>query len=110
MTKSNYEHLCKIQDENDRWISLMAYEDPSLKGFYESRFLYVDMQHYNRLFNTIGEVRASIFSNGKAIGIWSIDKVMKRIDWEMFEKTDRQTKHYIEKKISEMRNFLFEQS
>ncbi len=35
---------------------------------------------------------------------------MKRIDWEMFEKTDRQTKHYIEKKISEMRNFLFEQS
>ncbi|MFD1425299.1 DNA glycosylase AlkZ-like family protein [Laceyella tengchongensis] len=73
MTKSNYEHLCKIQDENDRWISLMAYEDPSLKGFYESRFLYVDMQHYNRLFNTIGEVRASIFSNGKAIGIWSIE-------------------------------------
>ncbi|MGX9706892.1 DNA glycosylase AlkZ-like family protein [Laceyella tengchongensis] len=110
MTKSNYEHLCKIRDENDPWISLLAYEDPSLKGYYESRFLYVEMQHYNRLFNTIGEVRASIFSNGKAIGIWSIDKVKKRIDWEIFEETDRKTKYYIEKKISEMRNFLFEQS
>jgi hypothetical protein len=46
--------------QQDGWLTLLAYEDPSLKGYYESRFLYVDQKHYRLLFNKIGESRASI--------------------------------------------------
>ena len=66
------------------WISLLAFEDPSLKGYYESRFRYVDKMNINKLFNQIGEVRASIIHNGNAIGIWQWNK-NKCIDISYFK-------------------------
>ena len=66
------------------WVTLLAYEHPSWKGYYESRSRDVNKEYYNLLFNQIGEVRASIIYNGKAIGIWEWDKKQKHIILQYF--------------------------
>jgi hypothetical protein len=76
----------KYQLIKEDWVALLAYEDPSLKGYKESRSRYIDSIYYDRLFNQIGEVRASIIHNGKAIGIWSWGKKNKKVELEYFEK------------------------
>ncbi len=81
------EELQKLEEYkpfDSEWVTLFAYEDSSLKGYYESRYRYVDKKYYNLLFNQIGEVRASILCNGKAIGIWEWDKKNKKIELEYF--------------------------
>jgi hypothetical protein len=93
--------------QQDGWLTLLAYEDPSLKGYYESRFLYVDQKHYGLLFNKIGESRASIILNGKAIGVWIIDKSKRNIDWMTFEKVNLDVKKQIKNQIEQMHSFLF---
>lgn len=84
ITKDNCEQLYEFKDIDFEWISLLAYEDPSLKGYYESRFRYVDDNHYNLIFNQIGEVRASVILNGKVVGAWTWDKKRKKINIELF--------------------------
>ena len=81
------EELQKLEEYkpfDSEWVTLLAYEDSSLKGYYESRYRYVDKKYYNLLFNQIGEVRVSILCNGKAIGIWEWDKKNKKIELEYF--------------------------
>jgi hypothetical protein len=107
MTHNGLSHYLDSTFENEDWLTLLAYEDPSLKGYYESRFLYVDHRHYELLFNKIGESRASIVRNGKAIGVWTIDKSKRHIDWMTFEKVDAGVKKQIKNKIAQMHAFLF---
>lgn len=85
MTLSDYENYLSFNENEKDWIRLLAYEDPSLKGYYETRFRYVDSKHYENLFNQIGEVRASIILNGKVVGIWAWNKRNKDIDLTFFE-------------------------
>lgn len=89
------------------WITLLAYEDPSLKGYYESRYRYVDKKNYNLLFNQIGEVRASIICNGKAIGIWEWDKKNKCIHLNYFSNPDKQVKRKVKEIKEQYENILY---
>lgn len=82
------ENLMKWKFSNDRNLTLLAYEDSSLKGYFESRFRYVSKHNYDRLFNQIGEARASILLNGEVIGIWTWNKKFKKIEHELFSKLD----------------------
>ncbi|MCH5583391.1 winged helix DNA-binding domain-containing protein [Shimazuella sp. AN120528] len=107
MTEKGLSHYQDSSFQNEGWLTLLAYEDPTLKGYYESRFLYVDQKHYELLFNKIGESRASIIMNGKAIGIWTIDKRKRNIHWMTFEKVDLEVKKQIKTKIEQMHSFLF---
>lgn len=97
MLATEFEELEKYKPYNSDWITLLAYEDPSLKGYYESRNRYVNEKYYNLLFNQIGEVRASIMYNGKAIGIWEWDKKYKRINLQYFYIPNQQIKKMVEK-------------
>ena len=97
------EELQKLEEYKPfdlEWVTLLAYEDPSLKGYYESRYRYVDKKYYNLLFNQIGEVRASILCNGKAIGIWEWDKKNKKIKLEYFFEPSKSIKRRV-KEIKE---------
>lgn len=97
------EELQKLEEYkpfDSEWVTLLAYEDPSLKGYYESRYRYVDKKYYNLLFNQIGEVRASILCNGKAIGIWEWDKKNKKIKLEYFFEPSKSIKRRV-KEIKE---------
>jgi len=84
-----YDNLTGYRCVDFDWVTLLAYEDPSLKGYYESRFRYVDKAFYSLLFNQIGEVRAGILHNGKAIGVWTWDKRQKKIQIEYFSEVDK---------------------
>ncbi len=65
-------------------LTLLAYEDPSLKGYYESRGRYIKKEFYYSLFNSIGEARSSILKNGEVIGIWGWDKRKEIISTSLF--------------------------
>jgi predicted transcriptional regulator len=107
MTERGLSQYQDFSTHNGSWLTLLAYEDPTLKGYYESRFLYVDQKHYELLFNKIGESRASIIMNGRAIGVWTIDKSKRDIDWRTFEKVNLGVKKQIKNQIEQMQSFLF---
>lgn len=99
-TTSDYCKLNNFRKADLEWVTLLAYEDPSLKGYYESRYRYVDKKYYNLLFNQIGEVRASIIHNGKAIGVWEWDRKNKYIHTNFFSDPSFPTKQKV-KQIKE---------
>ena len=96
ITRKELEKLKKYKVKNDDWVNLLAFEDPALKGYFETRFRYVNANYYNQLFNQIGEVRASIIHNGKAIGIWTWDKKRKKINLDYFTSVDTITSKKVE--------------
>lgn len=52
--EEEYHKLEQYKTKGIEWVTLLAYEDPSLKGYYESRSRYVNKEYYNLLFNQIG--------------------------------------------------------
>lgn len=105
MLATEFNDLVEYKSYDSDWITLLAYEDPSLKGYYESRKRYVNEKYYTRLFNQIGEVRASIMYNGKAIGIWEWDKKYKCINLQYFSNPEQQIKKKVES-IKEYYEFM----
>lgn len=101
-----FQRLEEYNPFDAEWITLLAYEDPSLKGYYESRYRYVNQEYYNLLFNSIGEVRASIISNGKAIGIWKWDKKDKEIKVEYFFSINKSVKKKVQDIKEQYENIL----
>lgn len=102
-----YQKIKEYKQIETEWITLLAYEDPSLKGYYESRYRYVDKKDYNLLFNQIGEVRASIIYNGKAIGVWEWDKKNKYINLNYFSNPDKQVKRKVNEIKEQYENILY---
>ena len=78
------DRLMGYQPRQDNWVAMTAFEDPSLKGYKESRGRYVSPENYDKLFNKIGEVRAGIIHNGQAIGTWTWDKKSKQVVVDFF--------------------------
>lgn len=93
--KTEYDNLQSYKRISGDWVSLLAYEDPALKGYFESRLRYVAEDKYNLLFNQIGEVRASILYNGKAVGIWEWDKKIKKIKLNFFSLVPNKIKEQV---------------
>ncbi|MFP3153506.1 winged helix DNA-binding domain-containing protein [Lachnospiraceae bacterium ZAX-1] len=107
MLAEEYDMLHSYHCMNTGWVSLLAYEDPSLKGYYESRVRYVDERFYNLFFNQIGEVRAGVMHNGKAIGIWGWDKKKKHVIIEYFSLVAEEIKRKVNKVKEAYESMLF---
>lgn len=105
--ESEYDKLVSYRKKEENWVTLLAYEDPALKGYFETRQRYVNDKNYNSLFNQIGEVRASIIHNGKAIGIWEWDKKSKNIKLEYFSSPEKKVKEQVELQKSKYETILF---
>ncbi len=86
MFVTDFEALVDLKKDTEPWVSFLAYEDPTLKGYHESRYRYIDLANYNKLFNDIGEARPSIVVNGQVIGIWEWNKKTEKISWFTFKK------------------------
>lgn len=100
-------NLLNGEYEKGNSLYLLAYEDSSLKGYYETRFRYVDSKNYEKLFNSIGEARASIVLDGQVIGIWNWNRKQEVIEYEIFDKKNAiDQKLLIEKRIEEMECYL----
>ncbi len=106
MIKDDVENLLKFKIDNKPWASLLAYEDSSLKGYFESRLRYINARDYDKLFNQIGEARASILLNGMVIGIWRWNKKIKKIIWETFENIKQDQKELINNRVNQLEDCL----
>lgn len=107
MLETEYPNLINYSPLKDDWVALLAYEDPALKAYYETRHRYVDSKYYNLLFNQIGEVRASIIYNGKAIGVWEWDKKLKNIKITYFYKVPKKIQQLVQKKKKMYESMLY---
>lgn len=100
-------HLFEENFCND-WIALLAYEDSTLKGYFESRFRYVNSKYYNWVFNSIGEILPTIVINGNVVGIWKWNKKGQRIETKIFEPISNYHQNRLQNKIKQMEEFLLE--
>jgi len=85
MIETDVDNLINFTYEQQPWLALLAYEDSSLKGYFESRSRYISPKLYHYLFNSIGESRASIMLNGQVVGIWQWNKQQRKIEYFTFE-------------------------
>jgi len=99
MATPDLEQLSSYRLPDSDWVALLAYEDSALKGYNQTRSRYVDGKHYDRLFNSIGEVRASIVLNGLAVGVWSYSRDRTAVEWTLFESIPKRLKQLIEREI-----------
>jgi len=87
-------------------VTLLAYEDPTLKGYFSTRSRYVDACHYDLLFNTIGEARAAIMVGGEAVGIWSFDRRGRRVTHSLMRRLTKGVRSTIAERLLDMEDFL----
>jgi hypothetical protein len=106
MTNEDYQSFVEYKAIEEKWVCLLAYEDPSLKGYFESRWRYVSDKYYSLLFNQIGEVRASVVAQGNVVGIWEWDKKVRKINVKLFEFLGNTEKALLQKEIEKMETTL----
>ncbi len=99
-------HLLAAQPLPPHHVDVLAYEDPSLKGYFTTRHRYVDDQHRSTLFNTIGEVRASIAVAGRCVGIWQFDRRTRTIGYHLYAPTAKATHRAVIERLEQMTEFL----
>jgi hypothetical protein len=104
---NNYLHFNNLKLPSS-WCAFLAYEDPTLKGYFNTRGRYVDQTHYNKLFNQIGEVRPSIVINGRVVGIWAWNAKSERISIKLFRALSVEEINLVSIKKCEIENYLDE--
>jgi hypothetical protein len=75
--------------------ALTAYEDPSLKGYHESRRRYVADDAYDSLFNSIGEARGAVLVGGSTAAIWTWDRRHGRVDVDVVRQLPKRSRDAI---------------
>jgi hypothetical protein len=91
---------------NEPWVEFLAYEDPSLKGYYQSRRRYVTDELAVSLFNKIGEARASIICSGEVVGIWDWNLPKRRIRFLLFRRLDDEQQRLFRAALAKLVNFI----
>lgn len=87
-------------------VTLLAYEDPTLKGFHATRHRYVEDRYRNLLFNSIGEARASIAVAGRCIGTWQFNRATRAIEHQLHTRVPAAITKVIAGRVEDMTDFL----
>ncbi len=95
--------LAAHRSPRTEWATFLAHEDPSLKGYYETRARYIAREHYRRLFNDIGESRPAILLNGTVVGTWSLDRKANTASASLFAPLRKKQETLIRKQLDEIR-------
>lgn len=103
---SDREALLRFTAPTEDWVAILAHEDPSLKGYYSSRWRYITQKNYGLLFNDIGESRPAIMLNGRVVGIWNLDKASGSISQSVFEPITGKQRKLIEAEFKRVRSTL----
>lgn len=87
-------------------VCLLGYEDPALKGYFETRSRFVSGDGYPVLFNTIGEARASVMRGGRVMGVWTWNRRERVIESQMFERLPVAARREVADRLHDMEGFL----
>jgi hypothetical protein len=99
-------HLLAAASLPSDHVDLLAYEDPALKGYFATRRRYVDDEHRATLFNSIGEVRASIAVAGRCVGTWQFDRATRTINHILHAPVPAAAQPAIAGRLDDMTEFL----
>lgn len=84
MTQEALARLERAMTRRRQWARFLAYEDPSLKGYFETRPRYLDPAHTSTAFNSIGEVLPCVMVAGELVGRWWWDSATRSVGWAPF--------------------------
>ncbi|MEU2872420.1 crosslink repair DNA glycosylase YcaQ family protein [Streptomyces olivoreticuli] len=87
-------------------VRLLAFEDPTFKGYFTTRTRYHDPAHTTRAFNPIGEVRATITVAGRINGTWEWDKRSRTVRFGLFTRLPRLVMREVRRQLAEAEAFL----
>ncbi|SEM94688.1 DNA glycosylase AlkZ-like family protein [Lihuaxuella thermophila] len=104
ITKENAEELILTKPFDYPFFSICAYDDPTLKGYYESRWRYAD-QKAKEVFLKNGEISSCILLNGRIIGKWLWRKEDKRVEYKIFEQVETQLVNKIDEQLMRLEAF-----
>lgn len=111
MTIKDFEGFERFKKEKIPFVTnLLAYEDPTLKGYYESRFFYASQQNLQKSFNSIGEVKQTMMVDGGLVGLWEWDKKKRKIEPFYFIEVHKSKKELLTKQIKDMESFFIRNS
>lgn len=87
-------------------VRLLAFEDPTFKGYFSTRARYHDLAHTARAFNPIGEVRATITVAGRIAGTWEWDKRSRTVRFDLFTCLPQGVMRQVRHRLDEAEAFL----
>ncbi|GHG80477.1 DNA glycosylase AlkZ-like family protein [Streptomyces griseocarneus] len=87
-------------------VKLLAFEDPTFKGYFTTRTRYHDPDHTTRAFNPIGEVRAAITVAGRITGTWEWDKRTRAVRFALFTRLPRGVMRLVRQQLDQAEAFL----
>jgi Winged helix DNA-binding domain len=106
LAEQDLERLLDTAPLDPEHVTLLAHEDPALKGYFSTRGRYVRSKDYKQLFNSIGEARASIMLGGEAIGIWGYERNRGRVAFQLMRQVSKRTREAISDRLDDMETFL----
>lgn len=106
ISKENLEGIGESIVVAEPWAEFLAHEDPSLKGYYESRRRYVSDRFTMKLFNPIGEARASIVCSGEVVGTWELNQRQRCVRLKRFRETNKDENKLISASLVKLLIFL----
>lgn len=87
-------------------VRLLAFEDPSLKGYFATRDRYRDAAHHTHVFNPIGEARAVITLAGRVVGTWNWDKKTRTVRHSLLTRLTRRAMRDVRHRLDQAEAFL----
>jgi hypothetical protein len=108
--ESHLESMLRGEQTVEPWAEFLGSEDPSLKGYQESRRRYLRDDWASALFNEIGEARPSIVSSGEVLGTWSWDRARRRIRQRLFRRLRKAEESLVRHAGKRLEMFLEEHS
>jgi hypothetical protein len=87
-------------------LRLLAFEDPTLKGYFTTRARYVDPAHQTAAFNSIGEVHAAITLAGRVVGTWTWHRAQRTVSHLLFRPLPARAASRLARHLNTMVDFL----
>lgn len=92
MFQSPQREQLELDEESDS-VFFLPWEDFALKAYYETRWRYAQPEHLKLAFNSIGEIRRTVFIDGRVIGVWEVDDEGVPSQFKLFSGDSQLQKH-----------------
>ncbi|MET9291001.1 crosslink repair DNA glycosylase YcaQ family protein [Streptomyces sp. NPDC003077] len=87
-------------------VRLLAFEDPTFKGYFATRDRYRSPDHDSQVFNTIGEVHATITVAGRIVGTWGWDKKTRTVQHRLLTRLPVSARRHLRERLDQVEAFL----
>jgi len=85
MSRDRVAELADFHPKPVRDVKFIAHEESLLKAYFETRNRFISTEHYNMLFNQIGEARSCVLVDGRLTATWLWKTRKNAIDVQFFE-------------------------